>query len=73
MIKIENECCNCAVPGYPCRGDLCPLQRVVRIYCDKCRAEITGEKFYRYNEHEYCSDCTLDILVKDGVIEREDD
>ena len=73
MRCVENDCCDCAVPGYPCRGDLCPLRSVVHIYCDKCKTELTGEKFYCYEDRDYCSDCMLDILVKEGVIEREND
>lgn len=36
MKKIENHCCNCAAPSYPCRGSLCPLRRVEVVYCDFC-------------------------------------
>lgn len=73
MRRIENDCCDCAVPGYPCRGDLCPLRHAVHIYCDDCGTELTGEKFYVYDEREYCSEHMLDILVKEGAIKSEND
>ena len=31
-----NECCNCAVPGYPCLGSVCPSRHVVRWKCEEC-------------------------------------
>ena len=71
MRKIENDCCGCAVPGYPCRGDLCPLRHAVHVYCDECGIEVTDDKFYSYDDQDYCSDCMLDKLVKEGVIESD--
>lgn len=73
MKRIENDCCDCAVPGYPCRGDLCPLRHAVHIYCDECGMEITDEKAYYYEDLDYCADCMLDTLVKEGVIESGND
>ena len=35
MVRIENHCCDCAVPGYPCRGSSCPLRRVEVHYPDQ--------------------------------------
>lgn len=70
MKRYENDCVGCAVPGYPCRGDICPLRHALHIYCDECGMEITGEKIYHYDEGDYCSDCIPDILVEKGVIER---
>lgn len=40
MRKIENHCCDCASPGYPCRGTSCPLRSVEVTYCDRCDAQI---------------------------------
>ena len=34
--KIVNECCDCAVPGYPCQGEYCSRRRVTRYFCDRC-------------------------------------
>ena len=40
MIIFRNECCDCAVPGYPCLGSMCPNRRVPVHVCDECGAEI---------------------------------
>ena len=40
MVKFENECCDCAVPGYPCIGVNCPLRNVKHLYCDKCGDDV---------------------------------
>lgn len=55
MLKIENHCCDCAVPGYPCQGDLCPLTRVEVHYCDKCGDEL--DKIYDVDGEELCEYC----------------
>ena len=56
MRKVVNECCNCAVPGYPCRGSSCPNRHVVRLYCDECKTE---GKLYEFDGKELCGDCLL--------------
>lgn len=40
MVRFENDCCDCSVPAYPCRGDSCPLRHSKHIYCDKCGSEV---------------------------------
>lgn len=40
MSRIENHCCNCAAPGYPCRGSLCPNRRVEVDDLDGCDEEL---------------------------------
>lgn len=39
MVKIEDHCCDCAVPGYPCLGASCPNRGVEAHYCDICGEE----------------------------------
>lgn len=56
MVKIENHCCDCATPGYPCRGSLCPNRRVEVHYCDRCGAELDEIHEGDYGE-ELCCDC----------------
>ena len=56
MVKIENHCCDCAVPGYPCRGSACPLTRVVVHYCE-CGCELPPEEIYEVDGEELCEDC----------------
>ena len=64
MIIYKDECCDCAVPGYPCLGDACSNRHVPHIYCDKC-----GEEIY-YDEHgfdtseevHFCANCDEDYI-----------
>lgn len=60
MVKYENRCCDCAVPGYPCRGASCPLRRVPVHYCDSCGEEISDGIFDAYGE-EYCDECYKEL------------
>lgn len=62
MKKYENECCNCAVPGYPCRGSSCPNRHVPHYYCDKCGEEY--ETLYHYDGKELCIGCIEERLEK---------
>lgn len=39
----SNECCSCAVPGYPCLGDSCSLRHVPRYKCDVCGEDDLNE------------------------------
>ena len=69
--RYENDCCDCAVPGYPCRGASCPRRNVLYVYCDECDGDITGEA-YIYNGKEYCEEHLLEALISDGIIAKED-
>lgn len=55
MVTYENECCGCAVPGYPCVGSSCPNRHVKHYYCDECKNDV--EKLYRFDGNELCIDC----------------
>lgn len=59
MKKIENDCCGCASPAYPCRGSSCPLRSVEHFYCDKCGSEA---KLYEYDGKELCEECLLEAI-----------
>jgi hypothetical protein len=56
MRVFVNECCDCATPGYPCRGSACPLRRVEHFHCDKCKTEA---KLFEYDGKELCEECLL--------------
>lgn len=56
MKVIEDRCCNCAVPSYPCRGELCPNRHYVAYYCDICGAEMDNETNVVDGSH-YCETC----------------
>lgn len=61
MTRIENHCCDCAAPGYPCRGSACDLRRVEVIYCDRCGMEIDPEKeVHSLGEDDLCGECYED-------------
>lgn len=57
MIVYENECCGCAVPGYPCIGDACSLTHVPHIYCDICGEEIFDDDADVTEDYHVCKDC----------------
>ena len=63
MVRYENQCCDCAVPGYPCRGSYCPNRHVPVHYCDKCRYEIEGDDgIYDVDGEELCEECLKDMF-----------
>lgn len=64
MRKIVNMCCDCAVPGYPCRGSACPLTHVEVYYCDKCGEEL--DDIYEVDDLELCEECLKDMFRKEG-------
>lgn len=63
MVRIENHCCDCATPGYPCRGSLCPLTHVEVYYCDVCDYEI--DEVYDVDGEELCEDCLKERFKKE--------
>lgn len=62
MLMIENHCCDCAVPGFPCMGDCCPLLEVKVHYCDSCGIEI--EDIYDVDGEELCEDCLKEMFKR---------
>ena len=70
MTRIENHCCDCAAPGYPCRGSLCPDRHVTVMYCDntRCLAHSTGaDRLFLVSGVELCMDCVASIADRNGV------
>lgn len=59
MIKYENRCCSCAVPGYPCMGNSCPNINVPIYYCDICENAIA---LYNIDGEHYCEDHAKEYL-----------
>lgn len=55
MYKIENQCCDCATPTYPCIGNACGLRAVKVFYCDNCGFEATT--IVEAHGQELCFDC----------------
>lgn len=70
MTRIENHCCDCAAPGYPCRGNLCPDRHVPVLYCDntRCTAHHTGaDRLFIVGGVELCMDCVASIAERNGL------
>ena len=63
MIKYENHCCDCAVPGYPCMGSSCPNVNIPVYYCDICNNNIYAE--YDIEGEHYCEDCA-EVCLKEA-------
>lgn len=61
MLKYEDHCCSCAVPGYPCLGSSCPYVNVPVYYCDECDpgCDEPLENVYEIDGEELCYDCLL--------------
>ncbi len=65
MTQIENRCCNCATPAYPCRDNGCLLKRVRVTYCDRCDEEISPGNIYCVDGEDVCEDCLKEIFRKE--------
>lgn len=67
MKKVENMCCDCAVPGYPCMGASCPNRRVEVHYCDKCDPKCTNplEEVFEVDGEELCEECLKEKFRKE--------
>ena len=61
MTRYEDRCCDCAVPGYPCRGSSCPNRNVPVYYCNKCGDEIDGD-IYDVDGEELCEECLKNMF-----------
>ena len=58
-LRYENQCCDCAAPGYPCLGKYCSNRNVPVYYCDNCdpRCESPLEEVYEVEGDHLCEDC----------------
>ena len=66
MVRYENHCCDCDVPGYHCLGDLCSLRRVPVHYCDECKDEIDGD-VYDVDGRDLCEYCLKRMFRKEVI------
>lgn len=64
MVREINDCCDCAVPGYPCMGDSCPRRHTIAYECDRCDCEC--DILYDYDGNQLCKDCLLEVVPKIG-------
>jgi hypothetical protein len=62
-LVYEDHCCDCAVPGYPCRGSSCPNRRVEVHYCDVCGEQL--DDIYEVDGDELCEECVLNKFRKE--------
>lgn len=64
MVRIFNECCDCATAAYPCRGAECKHRHVERFFCDACGTE---DKLYYLGDKQLCIDCVeAELEVVEG-------
>lgn len=69
MMIINNECCGCAAPGYPCLGNRCPNRQVIRYYCDRCGREVAEEiELYAWDGSELCEECVFEIEEREEKV-----
>lgn len=59
MIEYINECCYCAVGGYPCNNQ---HKKVPYFVCDKCKDEVSD--LYILNGEELCERCVFEKLER---------
>lgn len=57
MVREENNCCGCAVPGYPCLGTGCLKRHERVLICDNCKEE--SEYLYIVDGEQLCEECLL--------------
>lgn len=67
MMRIENHCCSCAAPGYPCRGSACELRHVKVFYCDECAPKYREplEEVFEVDGKDLCEDCLKKKFIKE--------
>ena len=67
MRVVENHCCSCAAPGYPCRGQACPMRAVPVFYWDECDPECTWplEELYEADGAHLCIECLKEKYRKE--------
>lgn len=59
MIYYVNDCCGCAVPGYPCLGSGCSLRHSPRWKCDICgEDDLYEDDMYEVDDDvDICKEC----------------
>jgi len=62
LITYSNECCSCAVPGYPCLGDQCYLRNYPHYICDCCGDEVEPGQLFWFEGQQLCIDCVINEL-----------
>ncbi len=69
MTRIENCCCGCAVPAYPCMGNACERRNVKVLFCDWHEQET--DRLYRIDDGmetaEICAECLDDMMEWSGL------
>ena len=64
-ITYKNDCCGCAVPGYPCLGNACPNRNAPHYFCDECKDEFSPKELHQYDEDTMlCEKCLLGKFEK---------
>ena len=54
----QNDCCDCAVPGYPCLGDSCSRRHAIYYKCDFCRTDdLIEDDIVEIDGYKICKEC----------------
>ena len=59
MRVIEDRCCDCASPLYPCIN--CSRRHTEVIYCDICGDEESEDRVQKYDGKEICFSCYCEM------------
>ena len=71
-LTVENDCCGCASPGFPCEGASCPRLHSIHYYCDECGDEVSEGELYWYGTEQLCKYCVTDKIIEElEVVEYE--
>lgn len=72
MVKIENDCVDCATDGFPCLRECCPYRNITHYYCDECGDDV--DILWETEKGQLCLNCLADIktltIILDSIYDR---
>lgn len=68
MVKIQDDCVDCATGTYPCLGKTCPYVNVTHYYCDSCGDDV--DVLWNTDDGELCLNC---LSERDNLIQLLDE
>ena len=60
MVKIVNECCDCATAAYPCLGESCEKRHSKHLFCNRCGEEV--DKLFVVHGEQVCLECLPEMF-----------
>lgn len=61
---VEDDCCGCASPGFPCEGASCRFKTITYI-CDECGDEVRQGELYQYGSEQLCKYCVTNKVIEE--------